>query len=82
MLLALEAFTPYQLICLDIMMPGMDGQSALQTTRGLENARGILSCDWAKIVMTTSLGDSQSVFSAFRSVCDGYLTKPIDRLPR
>ena len=29
--------------------------------------------------MTTALMDSSNVFNAFREMCDGYLTKPIDK---
>jgi len=32
-----------------------------------------------KILMTTALGDTQNVFTAFRELCDGYLVKPIDK---
>jgi two-component system chemotaxis response regulator CheY len=39
--LALENNTPYELICMDIKMPGMDGQAALAEIRRLESAHGI-----------------------------------------
>ena len=37
--LALEARDHYNLICLDIMMPEMDGQQALREIRALEEAK-------------------------------------------
>ena len=77
--LALEGNEPYDLICLDIMMPEMDGQEALRQIRDQEEARGILSSDGAKIVMTTALADSKNLISAYRSLCDAYLTKPIEK---
>jgi two-component system chemotaxis response regulator CheY len=77
--LALEANEPYDLICLDIMMPEMDGQAALKDIRAQEEARGILSSKGAKIVMTTALGDIRNVSAAYNSLCDGYLTKPIQK---
>ncbi|MFH0729999.1 MAG: response regulator [Pseudomonadota bacterium] len=77
--LALEMGEPYDLICIDIMMPEMDGQEALRQIREQEEARGILSSKGAKIVMTTALGDTQNVISAWRSLCDAYLIKPIQK---
>jgi len=79
MRLALEAVEPYDLICLDIMLPETDGQQALKEIRALEEARGIISPDGAKIVMTTALGDMKSVFAAYSGLCDAYLTKPIQK---
>ena len=70
---------PYDLVCLDIMMPEMDGHAVLKTLRAAEEAEGILIGDGAKVVMTTALMDNSNVFNAFREMCDGYLTKPIDK---
>ncbi len=77
-----EAGEPYDLICLDIMMPEMDGQHALKAIRADEEARGVLSSNGAKIVMTTALDDFRNVTDAYGALCDGYLVKPIakDRL--
>jgi two-component system, chemotaxis family, chemotaxis protein CheY len=77
--LALEAGEPYELICLDIMMPEMDGQEALRQIREQEEETGILSSNGTKIVMTTALGDPKNVVAAFGSLCDAYLTKPIQK---
>jgi two-component system, chemotaxis family, chemotaxis protein CheY len=74
---ALEAGEPYGLVCLDFMMPEMDGQQALEGIRALEQGRGIVSTRGAKIVMTTALGDMKNVDAAYMSLCDAYLTKPI-----
>jgi len=76
---ALDAGRPYDLICLDIMMPEMDGQEALKEIRTLEEAREIASTKGAKIVMTTALGDIKNVAAAYRELCDGYMVKPIDK---
>jgi two-component system chemotaxis response regulator CheY len=75
--LALNSGEPYNLICLDIMMPGLDGQTALREIRAMEEEHGIFSSDGAKIIMTTALASMEHKISAFSGLCDGYLTKPI-----
>jgi two-component system chemotaxis response regulator CheY len=77
--LALDAGEPYHLICMDVMMPVMDGQESLRKIREQEKARGILSSDGAKIIMTTALSDLKNLSAAYSSLCDAYLVKPIDR---
>ncbi|MEI6155379.1 MAG: response regulator, partial [Deltaproteobacteria bacterium] len=53
---ALTAGAPYDLICLDIMMPEMDGHEALKQIRAMEVAEGKAPGTGARIIMTTSLG--------------------------
>ncbi len=52
---ALEGGEGYDLVCMDIMMPEMDGREAVNRIRALEQARGIPSTSGAKIIMTTAL---------------------------
>src|ERR1022692_2902118 len=54
---ALEGGQPYDLICMDIMMPEMDGRDAVKQVRALEEAHGVLSASAAKIIMTTAVED-------------------------
>jgi two-component system chemotaxis response regulator CheY len=79
--LALENRQPYDLICLDIMMPDLDGQQTLRVIREMEQDWGIYTTQRAKVVMTTSLNDRENVVNAYTGQCDGYLTKPISRQP-
>ena len=76
---AIDAGEPYDLVCLDIMMPEMDGHEALQHIRALEEAKGIIAINGAKIIMTTALDDSANILASFKSSCDVYLTKPVDK---
>lgn len=59
----------YQLVILDIMMPGMDGFETLEQIRK-ENSLPIL--------MFTSKNDSVSKVRGLRAGADDYLTKPFD----
>ena len=77
--LAYQSGEPYELICLDIMMPEMDGQQALKEIRALEEEKGILLSRWCKIMMTTALADKQNVLEAVRGKCDAFLVKPIQK---
>lgn len=82
---ALDAFlmsvkdnNPYDLICLDIMMPKVDGVKALKAIRDLESQKGILPEKRAKVIMTTALAETQLVQDAFEIGCEAYAAKPID----
>ena len=75
---ALERGQKYDLICMDIMMPEMDGRLAVRQVRALEEELGIHSTYGAKIIMTTAVDDIKEVIRCFQELCDGYLVKPID----
>jgi two-component system, chemotaxis family, chemotaxis protein CheY len=82
---ALEAFMmawdegkPYELICLDIMMPELDGVKTLKTIRDIESQKGVEESKRAKIIMTTALNDTESVSYALGAGCEAYAAKPID----
>lgn len=71
---------PYDLICLDIMMPVMDGQEALKQIRALEEGPlGITRKQRCKIIMVTALDDMKSIMSSYHSLCDAYLMKPVEQ---
>lgn len=76
---AMEAERPYDLICLDIMMPIIDGHEALRTIREFEESTFNVSGKRAKIIMTTALDDFKTVMQSFHELCDAYLTKPIKK---
>jgi two-component system chemotaxis response regulator CheY len=70
---------PYNLICLDIMMPEIDGLTVLAEIRRCEASKGIQAADGVKIIMTTALSEEDKVLTAVRAPCNAYLLKPIDR---
>jgi two-component system chemotaxis response regulator CheY len=77
-LISLKENKPYGLICLDIMMPKVDGVKVLKHIKELETQKGILPEKRAKIIMTTALAETQFVQNAFEIGCDAYAAKPID----
>jgi two-component system chemotaxis response regulator CheY len=77
-LLALKEEKPYSLICLDIMMPKLDGLKALKAIRDIEQQKGIEAGQRAKIIMTTALNDKDTVMNAYDAGCEAYAWKPIE----
>jgi len=75
--LAIEENQPYDLICLDIMMPIMDGMDALKMIRQFEKVNGIEGLDIAKVIFTTAKRLSEDIVSALKTGCESYLIKPI-----
>ncbi len=76
---ALVKQQPYDLVCLDIMMPELDGQACLRCIREIERGFAREGRAGARILMITGVAKPETIFSAFRSQCDGYLVKPVDR---
>ena len=86
---ALDAFLeanregkPYDFICLDIMMPKIDGIKVLKAIRDLEKQKNLLSElqteKRVKVIMTTALIEEQFIHNSFDIGCDAYAEKPID----
>ena len=83
---ALELFTadledddPYDLVLLDIIMPGMDGQKALNRIRAKEKELATGAPE-AVIFMVTSMDSSlQAMQAYFKGGSNDYLNKPITR---
>ena len=77
--MALDSGDGYDLVCLDIMMPELDGYQALKQIREYEKEKGISEDDGAKIIMTTALNEGRNVTKAFELGCVAYAGKPIDQ---
>lgn len=84
---AIEAFesalaqgAPYDVIFLDIMIPGLSGHEVLKAIRERERRMGLPQIREVKVIMTTALDSPDNVNQAF---CEGrasaYLVKPILR---
>lgn len=71
----LAADSGFDLICMDISMPGMDGHEALKKIREMEVAHG---SPRAVAFMVTSSSSPHDMFNALvEAGCDDYLTKPL-----
>ncbi len=64
----------FDLIFLDLDMPSMRGEYALQAIRSYENTMGIEN---AKVIIISANSDSKKVLELFNIGCDYYITKPI-----
>jgi two-component system, chemotaxis family, chemotaxis protein CheY len=75
---ALACGHPYDVVCLDIMMPGMDGHAVLDELRRIEEEHGIRGLKGVKVIMTTALSDMDNIMGSFKGQCDAYMVKPVD----
>lgn len=77
--LCVESGERYDLICLDIVMPEMDGRTTLKNIRQLEDEYSIPTADKVKIIMTTALDDRMDIIESFNEGCEGYIIKPVNK---
>jgi two-component system chemotaxis response regulator CheY len=76
---AWEQDSPYDLVCLDIMMPVIDGQEALKRIRQVESRMGLTSAGKTKVIMLSALEDPSVLMEAFyRGDATAYMVKPIE----
>jgi two-component system chemotaxis response regulator CheY len=66
----------YDLVCMDLHMPVMDGQEAIREIRAREADAD--TPRKMKIIVTTALSDMGNITSALLGKCNGYMMKPID----
>ena len=85
---AIQAFTrtyegnppePYDLICMDIMMPNMDGTTATKTIREIERGKGVEGTEYETvIIVTSSVSDPATIIRAcYECGANYYFVKPL-----
>jgi two-component system chemotaxis response regulator CheY len=75
---AWKSFAPFDLVCLDIEMPGKGGMETLYDIRSLERTMNVDKEKPAVILMVTSHSDKDNVVTSIQAGCNGYLLKPFD----
>ncbi len=76
---ALKSGSPFDLVCLDILMPEMDGQEMLKRIRDIEKDEGINADREVKVIMTTTMDTADHVSEAYyKGGCTSYLIKPVE----
>ncbi len=76
---ALEDGRAYDLVCLDLVMPEMDGQQALREMRVLEEERGLDSESRSVVFVVSMVEDNRETNEAFfLGGADSFLVKPIE----
>ena len=66
----------FDLVTLDVSMPGIDGTKVLMIIRELERESGLDRERPAKVLMVTAHSDQRIVKTSIMAGCDGYIVKP------
>ncbi len=69
---------PFDLILLDIRMPGMSGTEVLAAIRHEEKLRGVPLGTGTPIIMLTAV--PEPALESFKQGCDDYILKPYDEV--
>ena len=77
-IISLEMEEYYDLICLDIMMPELDGTEVLKVIKEMEKVNELDEKNKSKIIMMTALNDSETVKGTYRDGSHAYAVKPLD----
>ncbi len=76
---AIDDGQPYDLVCLDMLMPEMDGQEMLKLIRDKEKIMGIKRDDEVEVIMTTTMDTPEHITETYyEGGCTSYLIKPVE----
>lgn len=77
---ALNAFDPYRLVAVDIMMPGLDGQSTIRSMRASEAQKGLPPGNEAIIFIVTQLEKLPNHVAFMNAIGPAsYVKKPLNQ---
>ena len=74
----LEKGENFELVCLDIMMPKIDGYKVLASIRNAERKHGVSRMLRSKVIMTSALDETSFDSNQASDDYDEYICKPID----
>jgi two-component system chemotaxis response regulator CheY len=77
-LMALDENEPYDLLCIDIMMPKVNGLKAIKITKDIERQKGVKGNNRTKIVVISALTDKSLIEQCMQYGYDRYIVKPYD----
>jgi len=64
--------SPFDLVLLDVMMPGIDGMETLKRIRSRKSASAL------PVIMVTARSESDNIVDALEQGANDYVTKPVD----
>ena len=79
-LISVKENNPYDLLCIDIMMPKFDGLKVLKAIRDIEAQRNTVPERRVKIILTTALDISKDARNSFEIEYDAFIPKPINTI--
>ncbi len=65
---------PFDIVFIDIMMPGIDGYKVLETIQELRRNDQVSQI---KAIMVSSYNDWDTIHKSYQKGCDGYIMKPV-----
>lgn len=71
--------SPYDLLCLDILLPESNGLEIWNTIRAYEKKYGIHGSSRVKIIISSVLDSFKDIQMSFQEECEAYLSKPITK---
>ncbi|MBF0288627.1 MAG: response regulator [SAR324 cluster bacterium] len=74
-----QSGVPFDMIALDVEMPGKNGTEVLCEFRAIEQEHAVPQHLQAKVLMVTAHSDKDTVLSSIQAGCDDYIVKPFNK---
>lgn len=69
---------PFDLMTLDVVMPGIDGMETLLAIRKMESEKDVAAKNRVKVLMISSQSERDTVITCIQAGCNDYIIKPFD----